>query len=131
MNSPYGYPIAPGYAPQTAVQPGTQPGTQTPGPWAYPPTWATYVAAPPQAIPAPLPAPQAPAAQPLLNANLVKGLAFGAVAAYLLTNEAVQQKAITGAVRIWSMMQGGVEEMKERFRDAEAELHAHQAHEED
>jgi hypothetical protein len=73
---------------------------------------------------------QAPAARAtapsshLTNPRFLKGALFGAVAAYLLTNETVQQNAINTAVRAWSMVQGGIEEMKERFRDAEAELHA-------
>ena len=53
------------------------------------------------------------------------GLLLGAGAAYLLTNEEAQQAAIRTAVRGWQMMRGSVEELKERFRDAEAELAAH------
>lgn len=58
------------------------------------------------------------------NPRFIKGALIGALATYILTNEKVQQGAIRGAVKAWSMVQGGVEEMKERFRDAEAELHA-------
>ena len=58
------------------------------------------------------------------NDRFVKGLLIGAAAAYLLTNEDVQRTAIKGAVKLWSTVQGGVEEAKERFRDAEAELQA-------
>ncbi|AGA32309.1 hypothetical protein TVNIR_0608 [Thioalkalivibrio nitratireducens DSM 14787] len=65
------------------------------------------------------------------NPRFIKGALVGAVAAYLLTNETVQQNAIRTAVRAWSMLQGGIEEMKERFRDAEAELHASEAERED
>lgn len=56
------------------------------------------------------------------NDRFLKGLLIGAAAAYLLTNESVQRTAIKGAVKVWSLLQGGVEEMKERFQDAEAEL---------
>ncbi|MEY6433941.1 hypothetical protein ABC977_16170 [Thioalkalicoccus limnaeus] len=59
----------------------------------------------------------------LSNDRFVKGVLIGAAATYLLTNENVQRSMIKGAVRIWSMLQGGVEEIKERFQDAEAELH--------
>lgn len=72
-------------------------------------------------------APRPPVAAPtshLTNPRFLKGALFGALAAYLLSNETVQQNAIKAAVRTWSLVQGGVEEMKERFRDAEAELHA-------
>jgi translation initiation factor 2 alpha subunit (eIF-2alpha) len=58
------------------------------------------------------------------NPRFIKGALIGALATYILTNEKVQQGAIRGAVKAWSLVQGGVEEMKERFRDAEAELHA-------
>ena len=80
-------------------------------------------------------APRPPVAAPtghLTNPRFLKGALFGALAAYLLSNEAVQQNAIKAAVRTWSVVQGGVEEMKERFRDAEAELHtAHSQDDED
>lgn len=56
--------------------------------------------------------------------RFLKGLAIGAAAAYLLTNDGVQRATIKGAVKMWSVVQGGVEEIKERFKDAEAELRA-------
>jgi hypothetical protein len=52
------------------------------------------------------------------------GALIGAAAAYLLTNENVQRATIKSAVKVWSLIQGGFEEMKERFRDAEAEIKA-------
>lgn len=58
----------------------------------------------------------------LFNDRFLKGLLIGAAAAYLLTNESVQRTAIKGAVKAWSLLQGGVEELKERFHDAEAEV---------
>lgn len=60
----------------------------------------------------------------LFNDRFLKGLLIGAAAAYLLTNETVQRTAIKGAVKAWSLLQGGVEELKERFHDAEAEIRA-------
>jgi hypothetical protein len=36
----------------------------------------------------------------------------------------VQRTAIKGVVKSWSLVQGAVEEIKERFHDAEAEIHA-------
>lgn len=60
----------------------------------------------------------------LFNDRFLKGLLIGAAAAYLLTNETVQRTAIKGAVKAWSLLQGGVEELKERFHDAEAEVRA-------
>lgn len=82
------------------------------------PAAATSLAAVPRATPS------------LLSSSFVKGALIGAVAAYLLTNEKLQQGAIKTSVKAWSMLQGGVEEMKERFRDAEAELHAAEVDEE-
>lgn len=70
-----------------------------------------------------------PAAQPDIS-RFIKGALVGAAVAYILTNEKVQRGAIKGAVKAWSLVQGGVEEMKEKFRDAEAELHAAQMQEE-
>ncbi len=61
------------------------------------------------------------------NDRFLKGLLIGAAAAYLLTNESVQRTAIKGVVKAWSMLQGGVEEIKERFQDAEAEIRAGEA----
>lgn len=61
------------------------------------------------------------------NDRFVKGLLIGAAATYLITNESVQRTVIKGVVQIWSALQGGIEEVKERFHDAEAELQ-HAAH---
>lgn len=60
----------------------------------------------------------------LFNDRFLKGLLIGAAATYLLTNETVQRTAIKGAVKVWGLLQGGVEELKERFHDAEAEVRA-------
>lgn len=60
------------------------------------------------------------------NPRFIKGALIGAAAIYLLSNERAQQGAIKTAVKAWSLVQGGVEEMKERFRDAEAEMHSAQ-----
>jgi len=92
-------PLAPGHAPY----PGPPQGAMPPG--AY----------------------QAQQSSPLLNFSndrFLKGLLIGAAATYPLTNESVQRTMIKGAVKAWNFVQGGVEEIKERFHDAEAELHA-------
>lgn len=57
------------------------------------------------------------------NDRFLKGLLIGAAATYLITNEQVQRTAIKGVVKTWSLLQGGVEEVKERFGDAAAEIH--------
>ncbi|WP_428337496.1 hypothetical protein [Paenirhodobacter sp.] len=43
---------------------------------------------------------------------------------YLLTNEAAQRTIISGVARVWLGLKGGLEETKERFRDAESEIKA-------
>jgi len=84
----------------------------------------------PQGVPMAYPAAQAPQQQSssgllgFTNDRFLKGLLIGAAATYILTNESVQRTAIKGVVKAWSLVQGGLEEAKERFHDAEAELHA-------
>jgi hypothetical protein len=87
-------------------------------PYAMPPAYYPPAAMPVQA---------APPTGMLTNPGFLKGAVVGGLAAYLLTNDQVQQALIRNSVKVWALFQGGVEEMKERFRDAEAELHASQA----
>ncbi len=56
------------------------------------------------------------------SANFMKGALIGAVGAYLLTNENAQKTIFKGIAKTASMFQVGMEEMKERFEDAQAEL---------
>ena len=127
-----------------AAPPGGQAGAYPPGyhpagddprfqvPVGYPPVYpggafGGHPAAAGAVAGGPMPGTAAQPARPLLdfgNDRFVKGLLIGAAAAYLLTNESVQRTAIKGAVKVWSGLQGGVEELKERFHDAEAELQA-------
>lgn len=119
------------YYPQQAQQDGTMQQAQGMGQPAHTPmqpqpyypqqaaAYPGYPAAPyyqQQQLPAP--------ATGFINERFVKGLLIGAAAAYILTNENVQRTAIKGAVKAWSLLQGGVEELKERFHDAEAEIRA-------
>jgi len=111
------YAAAPGYPVQ---QPGM---AQAPyAPFAPQPGYA-YQALQTRAYPAQ----QSSAFFNFSNDRFLKGLLIGAAATYILTNESVQRTAIKGVVKAWSMMQGGVEELKERFQDAEAELRAAEA----
>lgn len=61
------------------------------------------------------------------NDRFIKGALIGAAAAYVLTNESVQRTLIKSAVRAWSLVQSSVEEVKERFHDAEAEIQSESA----
>jgi len=65
------------------------------------------------------------AKQPLLNfthPGFIKGALAGAAVAYLATNETVQNAAIKASVKTWLTLQGSLEEVKERLKDAEAEI---------
>jgi hypothetical protein len=55
------------------------------------------------------------------NPGYLKGLAIGAGAALVLANPTVQRAVVTGAVKIWSALQGGLEEVKEQIKDIKAE----------
>lgn len=93
---------------------GTAPGWGPPG-WA-PAGWAAAGAAPTSA-------PGTPALG-ILNNRFVMGMLVGGALTYVLTNEAIQRAAIRGVMQIWLGIQGGIEETKERFRDAESEIKA-------
>ena len=56
------------------------------------------------------------------NSGYVKGFLIGAGATLLLTNPAIQKAMVTGAVKLWTFVQGGVEEIKEKVQDIKAEM---------
>lgn len=56
------------------------------------------------------------------NSGYLKGFAVGAGVALVLTNPAVQKALVAGAVKVWSTVQGGVEEVKEQIQDIKAEM---------
>lgn len=56
--------------------------------------------------------------------NFIKGALLGAVGAYLLTNENAQKTIFKTVAKSSEMFQAGIEEMKERFEDAKAEMDA-------
>lgn len=119
MNSPYPPRMGP-YPWQTPAWAAPGPTSWAAHPFPAPHGFGPYYQQPPQ------PPARAQAGSLLGNPRFIRGALVGAAVTYLLTNEQVQQTAIHGAVRAWSLVRGGVEEMKERFRDAEAELHAAQ-----
>ncbi len=126
MSAHYGsYPNP--YAPQCGQAQGMLQGHQASAPAGYsamsPQEAAYYAYASQQGAPYYAAQPTSPFFN-FTNDRFLKGLLIGAAATYLLTNEHVQRVAIKGAVKAWSMVQGGVEELKERFQDAEAELRA-------
>jgi len=58
----------------------------------------------------------------LSSIDYLKGLALGAGVALVATNPTVQKAVVSGAVKVWAAVQGGVEELKEQVQDAKAEL---------
>lgn len=52
----------------------------------------------------------------------LRGMLLGAGVALAVTNPRVKKAVISGTVRLWSAIQGGVEEIKEQIQDAKAEL---------
>ncbi len=52
----------------------------------------------------------------------LKGLLLGAGVTLLLTNPTVQKNMVRGAVKLWSGVQYGMEEIKEQIQDMKAEL---------
>lgn len=59
-----------------------------------------------------------------LRDDFTRGVLVGAATTYFLTNPKVQKAAMATAVRVWDAVQGGVAELRERFQDAEAEIHS-------
>lgn len=56
------------------------------------------------------------------NRRFVKGVLLGAAATYLLTNERVQHTLFRAVARVWTGMRFGMEEVRERYQDAQAEV---------
>jgi len=52
------------------------------------------------------------------------GVAVGAVGVYLLTNEEAQKTLFKSVIKTGELLSAGIEELKERFEDAKAELEA-------
>lgn len=53
--------------------------------------------------------------------RFIRGLAIGALATYLLTNENAQKAVAKGSVKLYEGVVGGFEELKEKFMDAKAD----------
>ncbi len=52
----------------------------------------------------------------------LKGVLVGVGVGLVVTNPKVQKAVVSGAVRFWAAIQGGVEEIKEQIQDVKAEL---------
>lgn len=56
--------------------------------------------------------------------RFVKGAITGAALTFLLTNESLQKNTLKSVIKFWHLLQGSVEEMKERIQDIDAEIKA-------
>ncbi len=54
--------------------------------------------------------------------SYLKGFLAGAAVTFLLTNRTLQKTLVKGAVKLWTSVQGGVEEIKEQIQDVKAEM---------
>ena len=58
----------------------------------------------------------------LRSSQFLGGLAVGSVLTLILSNQDVQRALFRGMARVATVARSGMEEMKERFHDAEAEV---------
>lgn len=128
-----GHPPAPGNNPPWAHQdhhrgghPATYCGSPSQGQWSAPPGYGAHPGAHAYPLAYATHAPHHPSGLGSFfnfhDERFVKGAITGAALTFLLTNDSVQKNAIKSVVKLWSLFQGGVEEIKERFKDAEAEI---------
>ncbi|MDA3967492.1 MULTISPECIES: YtxH domain-containing protein [Helicobacter] len=54
--------------------------------------------------------------------DFIKGALIGAVATFLLTNENAQRTLFKGFAKVSELFEAGIEELKERYEDAKAEV---------
>lgn len=54
--------------------------------------------------------------------DFLKGAFIGAVATFILTNENAQKAIFKSFAKISSLFESGIEELKERYEDAKAEI---------
>lgn len=54
--------------------------------------------------------------------DFLKGALIGAVATFILTNEDAQRTIFKGFAKLSSLFEMGIEELKERYEDAKAEV---------
>lgn len=58
--------------------------------------------------------------------DFLKGALIGAVATFILTNENAQKAIFKGFAKVSGLFEMGIEELKERYEDAKAEVHANE-----
>ncbi|WP_419774763.1 YtxH domain-containing protein [Halarcobacter sp.] len=60
------------------------------------------------------------------NSDFVKGALVGAAVTFLLTNKGAQETIMKAASKGTELFQAGMEELKERYEDAKAQMEANQ-----
>ncbi len=117
MQTPYPYPQQAGYAPQP--QPAPEAARVHDGNPVYAHDPGTAAQPPP--LPPDAPPPSTRAWLDWTHPSFITGLLAGTGATLLVTSPKVQNAVVRGAVAAWSAVVGGIEEIKERIRDAKAE----------
>lgn len=56
------------------------------------------------------------------DSRYLKGFLVGAGVAAVASNPKVQKAVVSGAVKLWAAVQGGIEEAKEKVQDIKAEV---------
>lgn len=56
------------------------------------------------------------------DSRYLKGFVVGAGIALVASNPTVQKAVVSGTVKLWSALQGGIEEAKEKIQDIKAEV---------
>lgn len=112
------------YAPQAGVETHSCSTAQqtTDGSHYYPHGTNEYSANPTAVAPSNAPVSQVGTWFEFSNSGYLKGFLIGAGVTLVLTNPTVQKALVKGTVKVWSTLQGGVEEVKEQFRDVKAEM---------
>ena len=62
------------------------------------------------------------------SGDFIKGALIGAVATYLLTNKGAQEAIMKTVGKGSELFSAGIEELKERYEDAKAQMQANQEH---
>ena len=60
------------------------------------------------------------------NSDFIKGALIGAAVTFLLTNKGAQESLMKAASKGTELFQAGMEELKERYEDAQAAMEANQ-----
>lgn len=62
------------------------------------------------------------------SGDFIKGALIGALATYLLTNKGAQETVMKTVGKGRELFSAGIEELKERYEDAKAQMQANQEH---